>query len=67
MVDGVGRALQEVISELDAKDRRYEVEYTVPTRDYFKVDENIFYVIRQKIKEDGSYQLTAAAKMRKEV
>lgn len=63
----MGLSLQDAFAELDAADCRYAVEYTVPTRDYFKVYENVFYVVRQRREENGSYCLIAAAKMRKEV
>lgn len=66
-MDIVGLPLSYAIDKLAEKNYRYKIERTVPTRDYFKVDGEKCFVIRQQRLEDGSFLLTAAAKMRKEV
>ena len=45
----------------------YSFEITRPTRDFFKVDEETLYVVRQKLTEQKKLLLTLAAKQRKEV
>lgn len=59
--------LEDAIKKLMEKNYQYKIEHTVPTRDYFKIDKDICFVIRQRQIENGVYLLTVAAKMRKEV
>jgi len=66
-LDVLAQPLSFVTDQLDKKNLRYIVKVTRPTRDFFKVDENCLYVIRQHIDADGIYCLVAAAKMGKEV
>lgn len=66
-MNAVGRRFEVVKNELIVANCQYTVENTLPTRDFFKVDEDNLYVIRQKEMEDGSWQFIVAAKMRKEV
>lgn len=66
-MDVVGRFLDDAITEMKQKKSKYTIQRTVPTRDFFKIDESQLYVVRQTAGEDGSYQLVVAAKMRKEV
>lgn len=66
-MDTVGLLLKDVIIQLDNDSCKYTVERTYPTRDYFPIDEEMLYVVRQRQQEDGSLQLVVAATMRKEV
>lgn len=66
-MDVVGLLLRDAARRLVEKNCDYTVVHARPFRDYFKVDEAMLYVIRQSQREDGSYLLTTAAKMRKEV
>lgn len=63
----VGLLLEDALFRLAEKNYQYEVSYTVPTRDYFQVDKEKYFVVRQRLHGEGYYLLTAAAKMRKEV
>lgn len=67
MADVIGRPLAEAEAMLQAGEIPYTVVRTYPTRDFFKVDENCLYIVRQKIIDDGTLQLVVAAKLRKEV
>ena len=66
-MNAVGRRFEAVKKELIVANCQYTVKNTLPTRNFFKVDEADLYVIRQKACEDGSWQFIVAAKMRKEV
>lgn len=66
-MDTVGLLLKDVIIQLDNDGCKYTVERTYPTRDYFPIDEEMLYVVRQQQQGDGSLQLVVAATMRKEV
>jgi len=66
-VDVVGWLLSDAEKWLQAEQIRYTIEKTVPTRDFFKVDDDLLYVVRQKLSSTGELQLIVAAKMRKEV
>jgi len=66
-MNAVGRRFEVVKNELITANCQYTVKNTLPTRDFFKVDEDNLYVVRQKECEDGSWHFIVAAKMRKEV
>lgn len=66
-IDVVGCLLSDVEKWLQTEQIRYTIEKTVPTRDFFKVDDDCLYVVRQKLMPTGELQLIVAAKMRKEV
>lgn len=66
-IDVVGCLLSVAEKWLQTERIRYTIEKTVPTRDFFKVDDDLLYVVRQKIISTGELQLIVAAKMRKEV
>lgn len=66
-IDVVGCLLSDVEKWLQTEQIRYTIEKTVPTRDFFKVDDDRLYVVRQKLMPTGELQLIVAAKMRKEV
>lgn len=57
----------EAIERLNARNIKFKMSYTVPIRGYFKVDSSKLYIIRVKKLENELIELTAAAKMRKEV
>jgi hypothetical protein len=65
-VDTVGQRLNDAVMLLKEKNISFKVEYTKPARDFFAVDGDNMFVIRQRC-EDDFLVLTAAAKMRKEV
>ena len=62
----VGRLLSAVELELKQQNISYTIQYTRPTRDFFKVDDGCLYVIRQRA-NGGRMEIVVAAKMRKEV
>lgn len=66
MIDVVGRPLEEAEHLLQEVKVAYVLERSRPTRDFFKIDEAKLYVIRQRWIDD-TLQLTAAARLRKEV
>lgn len=66
-IDVVGCLLSVAEKWLQTEQIRYTIEKTVPTRDFFKVDDDRLYVVRQKLMPTGELQLVVAAKMRKEV
>ncbi len=66
-IDVVGCLLSVAEKWLQTEQIRYTIEKTVPTRDFFKVDDDQLYVVRQKLMPTGELQLVVAAKMRKEV
>lgn len=57
----------DAIERLNARGIKFKMNYTVPIRGYFKVDSSKLYIIRVKQLDNGILELTAAAKMRKEV
>lgn len=64
----VGRLLEDVIIELQQKKIKFVIDYTIPPyKGYFKVNSSILHVVRERYTEDGTLQLIAAARMRKEV
>lgn len=66
-MDLVGLPLSEAIACLKDANYSYTISKTIPTRDYFKVDDDQLYVVRQHVQEANTYFLMTAAKMRKEV
>jgi len=65
--DVIGWTLEEAESLLQALQLQYKLEISRPTKDFFPVDDNCLYIIRQQAREDGSISLTIAAKQRREV
>lgn len=63
----LGLPAVEVIERLNSRNIKFKMNYTVPIKGYFKVDDSKLYIIRVKVLDDDSLELTAAAKMRKEV
>lgn len=63
----LGLPAVEAIERLNSRNIKFKMNYTVPMRNYFKVDSDRLYIIRVKQLDCGSLELTAAAKMRKEV
>lgn len=67
-MDLVGYPLAEAEARLQGKNLLYTVQRAASQRDFFKVDENDLYIVRQTRAKDGVYHFVAAAKMlRKEV
>ena len=65
-VDVLGIPWQEAKERLEALGFLYEVEQTRPTRDFFPIDEQSPYVVRQR-REGDKIKLVLAARLRKEV
>ncbi len=63
----VGLPAIDVIERLNARNVKFQMKYTVPIKGYFKVNPDMLYIIRARELENGILELTAAAKMRKEV
>ncbi|MEG6585916.1 hypothetical protein [Dendrosporobacter sp. 1207_IL3150] len=66
-MDILAQPLHLVTEAMDKLSYRYTVKISRPTRDFFKVEGDALYVIRQRLDADGQYQIVAAAKMGKEV
>lgn len=67
MMDFLSQPLKLVAAKLQDFNIPYTVRITRPTRNYFKLEDDSLYVIRQQQDADGIYHFTAAAKMGKEV
>ncbi len=66
--DYLGYFLADAIIALKAEKRSFSVKYTVPPDcGFFQVDTSKLFVVRQRLLACGTLELTAAAKMRKEV
>lgn len=63
----LGLPAVEAIERLNSRNIKFKMNYTVPMRGYFKVDDSKLYIVRVKVLDDNVLGLTAAAKMRKEV
>lgn len=63
----LGLPAVEAIERLNSRNIKFKMNYTVPMRGYFKVDDSKLYIVRVKVLADNVLELTAAAKMRKEV
>ncbi len=61
------RPWKDVEKELQEKKLKYETERTRPARDFFAIDEDDLYILREKKREDGSWYFVLAARLRKEV
>jgi hypothetical protein len=66
MIDTVALSLCKVKEQLDEAGVNYKIEITRPTRQVSNLEEDSFYIIRQRVHSDGVYHLLAAAKMGKE-
>ena len=65
--DVVGRPWREAEDLLQAAGIDYTTTVSRPTRDFFTVDEQAQYVVRQREAVDGTLQLVLCARLRKEV
>lgn len=65
-MDSVAQDLAIVQTQLDEGNIKYSMTKTSPTRDLSKLNEELLYVIRQRVDEDGIYHLITASKMKKE-
>ena len=63
----LGLPAVEAIERLNSRNIKFKMNYTVPMRGYFKVDDSKLYIVRVKVLDYNVLELTAAAKMRKEV
>ena len=63
----LGLSAVEAIERLNSRNIKFKMNYTVPMRGYFKVDDSKLYIVRVKVFDDNVLELTTAAKMRKEV
>lgn len=60
--DFVGRPWHEVERSLQSAGIPYEAEITRPGRDFFKIDENYLYVLRERKSPEGNLQFVLAAR-----
>ncbi len=67
LIDVTGLPQDVAERRLNQAEIAYSVEITRPARDFFKVDEENLYVVRQKLMNQNILLLTLAAKQRKEV
>lgn len=67
MPDVLGRPFKEAEVILNSAGIKYDFEYSRPTSSFFTLDEDNYYVIRQKVLDDGRLMLTLSMKLRKEV
>ena len=65
-VDVLGIPWREAKERLEALGLRYEVEWTRPARNFFPIDAQSPYVVRQR-REGDKVKLVLAARLRKEV
>lgn len=65
-IDVIGRPMEEAQRLLQEAHIQYVLKRSRPARDFFKIDEDSLYVIRQRYIDDV-LQLTLAARLRKEV
>ena len=63
----LGLPAVEAIERLNSRNIKFKMNYTVPMRGYFKVDDSKLYIVRVKVLDDNVLELTAAAKMRQAV
>lgn len=66
-IDVVGRSWDLAKVLLNEANIRYNVTVTRPTKDFFKLEPEGYYVIRQQRLSDGTLDIRIAAKLLKEV
>ncbi|WP_297964197.1 aliphatic sulfonate ABC transporter [uncultured Anaerovibrio sp.] len=66
-IDVVGRSWDLAKVLLNEANIRYNVTVTRPTKDFFKLEPEGYYVIRQQRLPDGTLDIRIAAKLLKEV
>ncbi|MCR5757178.1 MAG: aliphatic sulfonate ABC transporter [Selenomonas sp.] len=62
MLDIEALPWKQAAASLQEANISYTIEMTRPTRNFFPVDENRLYVVRQRVAADGKLMLTLAAK-----
>lgn len=63
--DTVGKPLAIAIDELLQKGLQYKIYHTYPSKRAHLLLEDVLYVLRQRVEDDGTILLTAGAKMGK--
>ncbi|MCR5175280.1 MAG: aliphatic sulfonate ABC transporter [Anaerovibrio sp.] len=66
-LDVVGRPWDLAKTLLNNANIRYNVSVTHPTKDFFPLDTDQYYVIRQRRLDDGTFDIRLAARLLKEV
>ncbi|MBP3232234.1 aliphatic sulfonate ABC transporter [Anaerovibrio sp.] len=66
-IDFVGRPWHFVKALLNDTNIRYNVTVTHPTKDFFKLEPDDYYVVRQRVLDDGTVDIKLAARLLKEV
>ena len=66
-IDVVGRSWDLAKVLLNEANIRYNVTVTRPTKDFFKLETEGYYVIRQQRLPDGTLDIRIAARLLKEV
>jgi hypothetical protein len=64
-METVGMPLEDAKEALTARNIAFTATVTRPSRHYFPLEENVFYVVRDTKGEDGRRHLLVAAKMGK--
>lgn len=54
----LGLPAVEAIERLNSRNIKFKMNYTVPIKGYFKVDDSKLYIIRVKVLDDDSLELT---------
>ena len=66
-IDVVGRPWHLAKALLNDANIRYNVTVTHPTKDFFKLEPDGYYVVRQRVLDDGTVDIRLAARLLKEV
>ena len=67
MPDIIGMPWELAKDLLNQANIRYNSVITYPTKNFFPLEDNGYYVIRQKLLGDGILEITLAARLLKEV
>ena len=65
-IDVVGRPWHLAKALLNDANIRYNVTVTHPTKDFFKLEPDGYYVVRQRVLDDGTVDIRLAARLLKE-
>ena len=66
-IDVVGMSWELAKGLLNEAHLRYNVIMTHPTKDFFKLEPDCYYVLRQRKMSDEAWEITLAARLLKEV
>ena len=66
-IDVIGHPWHLAKALLNEANIRYNVTVTHPTKDFFKLEPDGYYVVRQCLLDDGTLDIRLAARLQKEV